>query len=144
MVKHLTAMQESWVRSLSREYPLEKEMATYSSILAWKIPWTEEPGRLQSMGLQRVGQDWETITHIHTHTHTPPHPLQSLSLWEHIPTCITAINKTRINLYIQLWGNVCFYNHGDLRIIMKDRYKKSAPQKALWNCRDIPISLYET
>ena len=55
IVKHLPAMQESQVRSLGQEEPLEKEMATHSSILAWKIPWTEEPGRLQSMGLQRVG-----------------------------------------------------------------------------------------
>ena len=46
-----------WVRSLAREYPLEKEMATHSSTLAWRIPWTEEPGRLQSMELQRVGYD---------------------------------------------------------------------------------------
>ena len=54
-VKRLPEMQETWVRSLGGEDPLEKEMATHSSILAWKIPWTEEPGRLQSMGLQRVG-----------------------------------------------------------------------------------------
>ena len=53
-------MQETRVRSLGLEDPLEKEMATHSSILAWKIPWTEEPGRLQSMGLQRVGHDWAT------------------------------------------------------------------------------------
>ena len=46
-----------WVRSLGWEDPLEKEMATYSSILAWEVPWTEEPGRLQSMGLQRVRHD---------------------------------------------------------------------------------------
>ena len=57
MVKRLPAMQETRVRSLSWEDPLEKEMATHSSILAWKIPWTEEPGRLQSMGSQRVGHD---------------------------------------------------------------------------------------
>ena len=50
-------MQEIGVRSLGREDPLEEEMATHSSILAWEIPWTEESGRLQSMGLQRVGQD---------------------------------------------------------------------------------------
>ena len=56
-VKHLSAMQETWVRSLGWEDPLEKEMATHSSILAWKFPGTEEPGRLQSMGLQRVGHD---------------------------------------------------------------------------------------
>ena len=53
-VKHLPAMRETWVRSLGGEDPLEKEMATHSSTLTWKIPWTEEPGRLQSMGLQRV------------------------------------------------------------------------------------------
>ena len=59
-VKHLPAVQETWVRSLGWEGPLENEMATYSSTLAWKIPWTEEPGRLQSMGSQRVGHDWAT------------------------------------------------------------------------------------
>ena len=53
IVKHLSTMRETRVRSLGREDPLEKEMATHSSILAWKIPWTEEPGRLWSMGLQR-------------------------------------------------------------------------------------------
>ena len=58
MLKHLPAMQETWVRSLGWEDPLEKEMATHSSILAWKIPWMEKPGRLQSMELQRVGHDW--------------------------------------------------------------------------------------
>ena len=56
-VKNLPAMQETWVLSLSQEEPLEKGMATLSSILAWEIPWTEEPGGLQSMGLQRVRQD---------------------------------------------------------------------------------------
>ena len=55
MVKRLPTMQETWVRFLGGEDPLEKEMATYSSTLAWKIPWTEEPGGLQSMGSQRVG-----------------------------------------------------------------------------------------
>ena len=50
------------VQSLGREDPLEKEMATYSSILAWRIPWTEEPGGLQFMGLQRLGDDWEPNT----------------------------------------------------------------------------------
>ena len=50
-------MQEAWVRSLGLEDALEKEMATHSSILAWEIPWTEEPGSLQSMGSQRVGHD---------------------------------------------------------------------------------------
>ena len=54
-VKNLPAMQETQVQSLGWEDPLEKERAPYSNIVAWRIPWTEEPGRLQSMGLQRVG-----------------------------------------------------------------------------------------
>ena len=56
-VKHLSTMQETWVRSLGQEDPLEKEMAIHSSAIAWKIPWTEEPDRLQSMGSQRVGHN---------------------------------------------------------------------------------------
>ena len=72
MVKNLPAMWETWVRSLDQQDPLEKGMATYSSVLAWRILWTEEPGGLQSMGSQRVGHDWATNTHtqlINTHTH---------------------------------------------------------------------------
>ena len=57
MVKNLPAMQETQVQSLGWEDPLEKGMTTHSSILAWRIPWTEEPGRLQSMGSYRVRQD---------------------------------------------------------------------------------------
>ena len=57
MVKCVRTMRETWVQSLGREDLLEKEMSTHSNILAWKIPWMEEPGRLQSMGLQRVGHD---------------------------------------------------------------------------------------
>ena len=56
-VKRLPTMQETWVQSLGREDPLEKGMTTHSSVLAWKIPWTEEPGGLQSMVSQRVGHD---------------------------------------------------------------------------------------
>ena len=62
MVKNLPAIRETQVWSLGWEDPLEKGMATHSSILAWRIPRTEEPGRLQSMGSQRVGHDWETNT----------------------------------------------------------------------------------
>ena len=62
MVKNLLAIQETWVQSLGQKDPLEKEMATHSSILAWRIPWTEQPGRLQSMGSQRVRRDWATNT----------------------------------------------------------------------------------
>ena len=57
MVNNLPAMHETWVQSLGQEDPLEKGMATHSSILAWRIPWTEEPDGLQSMGSQRVGHD---------------------------------------------------------------------------------------
>ena len=63
-VKHLSTMRGTRVRSLGREDPLEKEMAIHFSTIAWKIPWTEKPGRLQSMGSQRVGHDWAT-SHAH-------------------------------------------------------------------------------
>ena len=70
MVKNLPAMQETWVWSLDWEDPMEEGLATHSSILAWRIPWTEEPGGLQSVGWQRAGHNWVTNTHTHTHTHT--------------------------------------------------------------------------
>jgi len=57
MVKNLPTMWETWVQSLNREDPLEKEVATCSSILAWRIPWAEKPGGVQSMGSQRFGHD---------------------------------------------------------------------------------------
>ena len=63
VVKNLSAMQETQFRSLGWEDPLEKRMAIHSNILAWRIPWTEEPGRLLSTGSQRVGHDWVTNTH---------------------------------------------------------------------------------
>ena len=75
MVKNPSAMQETWVRSVGWEHPLEKGMATHSSILAWRIPWTEEPGRLQSMGSQRVRHDWATKTHLVTRS--PGHQVWS-------------------------------------------------------------------
>ena len=60
IVENLPAMRKTWVPFLDWEEPLEKGMATHSSILAWRIPWTEEPGGLESMGLQRVGHNWAT------------------------------------------------------------------------------------
>ena len=66
MVKSLPSMRETWVRSLDQEDLLEKEMASHSSILAWKIPWTEEPGRLQSMGSQRVRVGHDCTTNAFT------------------------------------------------------------------------------
>ena len=65
LVKNLPAMQEIWVRSLGQEDSLKKGMATHSSILTWRIPWTGEPGRLQSTGLQRVRHDWAILTSSH-------------------------------------------------------------------------------
>ena len=64
MMKNLPVLQETEVRSLGQEDPLEKGMASHSSILAWRTPWTEEPGGLQSTGLQRVGHDRVTFTFI--------------------------------------------------------------------------------
>ena len=63
-VKHLSTMRETRVRSLGWEDPLEKEMAIHSRTIAWKIPWTEEPGRLQPLGSQRVRHDWATSLHF--------------------------------------------------------------------------------
>ena len=73
MVKNPPAMRETWVLSLDWEDPLEKGMATHSSILAWRIPWTEEPGRLQSMGSQRVRHDRPTFTMQSTNMCTQCH-----------------------------------------------------------------------
>ena len=64
MVKNPPAMQETWVQSLGQEDPPEKEMATHSSILSWRIPWTEEPGRLQSMGPQQSDMTW-SLSHYY-------------------------------------------------------------------------------
>ena len=66
MVKSLSSMQETWLRSLSQEDPLEKGMATHSSILSWRIPWTEKPGRLEPIGLQRVGHNWSDLAYTHS------------------------------------------------------------------------------
>ena len=84
-------MQETWVRSLGQEDPLEKEMTIHSSTLASKIPWTEKPGRLQSMGSQRVGHDWVT----------------SLSLYfsKHILSLPSLLNF--LHFY---WFSFCFLN----------------------------------
>ena len=88
-VKRLPAMQEIRVQSLGQEDPLEEEMVTHSSTLAWKIQWTEKPGRLQSMGLQRVGHDWATsLTHSLTHswivTWSSPRSSDSRELTHHL------------------------------------------------------------
>ena len=81
-VKRLPTMWETWVQSLGREDPLEKEMATHSSTLAWKIPWTEEPRRLQSMGSQRARHDWVTSFHF-----TLLNGFRFLEIWASSSSC---------------------------------------------------------
>ena len=99
MVKRLPAMPETWVQSLGREDPLEKEMATHSSTLAWKIPWMEEPGRLPSTGSQRVGHDWVTLlTYICK-------VLSAVSETLYVPM-LAFINYCKFLLY-----PLCFYLH---------------------------------
>ena len=92
-------MRETWVQSLGREDLLEKEMATHSSMLAWKIPWMEEPGRLQSMGLQSVGHDW--VTHSLTHM---------CSIWEDRDVKKDENNMNRdqseFGVKFLMWGEV--------------------------------------
>ena len=88
MVKNLPAMQETRVRSLGCEVPLEKGMTIHSSIAAWRIPWTEKPGRLQSVGSQRVRHDWVTNTHIDTYKIIV---IKTMQYW---PRKAISVNKT--------------------------------------------------
>ena len=100
MIKNLPAMQETQVRSLGLEDPLEKGMAVHSSILAWRIPWTEEPGGLQSVGLQRIRHNWvtNTITTIPI-TFSSPCWARAKSLWQ----VVFASNETlNSSLMVQL------------------------------------------
>ena len=101
MVKRLSTMWETWVWSLSREDPLEKEMTIHSSTIAWKIPWTEELGRLQSMGSQRVGHDWVVCCSISSSNCC-------------FLTCIQVFRETsKVGWYFHLLKNfpVCCYPH---------------------------------
>ena len=97
-------MQETQAQSLGWEDPLEEEMATHFSMLAWEIPWTEEPGRLQSMGLQRVGHD-----SVRTHTHTP-----------HDEVCMHDQTKFRL-------GNLCIQ-------CTESKKEKETRGVAMWPC----------
>ena len=95
MVKHLPTIQETRVQSLGEEDPLENEMAPHSSTLAWKIPWTEEPGRLQPMGSQRVGHDWATSLMCQT-------PIRSFK------TCIEVVSCFKSVFFSQLCFRECY------------------------------------
>ena len=96
MVKNLPAMQKMWVRSLGWEDPLEKETATHSSIPAWGIPWTEEPGGLQSMGSQRVGH--ERISNTHVQVLTGPIPIPSNKTMKRNIQVLSKENRRRDSL----------------------------------------------
>ena len=97
MVKNPPAMQETLVWSWHREDPLEKEMATHSSLLAWEIPWTEEPGGLQSMGSQRGGHDWATFTRTGR--------TQKLFNWYPLTMITTGNGETLTLFYGGAWGD---------------------------------------
>ena len=99
MIKHLPTMQENWVRSLGWKDPREKEMATHSSILAWKIPWMEESCRLQSMRSQIAGHNWATSLHF-----TGCHWALGRACWgtEHIPTGYLVFIRERMYFHVTL------------------------------------------
>ena len=100
-IKNLLATQKTRVWSLGWEDPLEKEKATHSSILAWRIPWTGEPGRLQSIGSQRVGHDWETGTGIHSRGLTDK---QNSECDEHYQESNTKKESNTENQEMGAWG----------------------------------------
>ena len=108
-VKNLPAMQETQFWPLGQEGPLEKGMATHCSILAWRIPRTAVPSRLQSMGSQRVRHNWATHTHTHRHTHThTPLWRPTLGPFNYINHSIPLLFKKRIEIFshlqpIDLW-----------------------------------------
>ena len=114
MVKHLPTIWETWVQSLGQKDPLEKEIATHSSTLAWKIPWTEEPGRLQSMGSQRVRHDWATsLSHNLTSPFTLSASLLSSDLLSSSPPQFPVID--------------CFPSHWENRNNQKNSSPRYSP-----------------
>ena len=108
-LKHLPAMRETWVRSLGQEDPLEKEMATHSSIIAWRIPWMEEPGGQQSTGSQRVGHNRETSLSLSVVTLVQLDRCSGLGrrVW-------TLCDKYEQPL--EVWLNICFTKNS-LRVV---------------------------
>ena len=107
MVKNMPAMQETGVQSLGWEDPLEKGMATHSNILAWRILWTEEPGELQSMGLQRIRHNWVTNT---TPIHGVAKSRTRLSDWtEHYNTLLHHTTTTTAPLPCLLLSDIFFF-----------------------------------
>ena len=111
-IKNLPAMQEMWVQSLDREDPLKKGIATLSSILAWRIAWTEEPGRLQSMGSQRVRHNWATKTSTSMDILHFVYPF--INWWIHFPLLemwILFMNNAAMNVHVQVsvWAHIFIF-----------------------------------
>ena len=101
-VKHLPTMRETWVQSLGWEDLLEKEMATHSSSLAWKIPWMEEPDRLQSTGSQRVGHNWVTsLSFFLSSPQGSPGLAWCSSVMDPGPFCLVALPCLQVGLRIR-------------------------------------------
>ena len=95
-VKNLPATHETWVQSLGQENPLKKGMTVHSSILAWRIPWREEPGRLQDVGSQRVGHDWATnTTYLLLYTWELPRQTKWINKWPRPPPQIPSAAKDK-------------------------------------------------
>ena len=121
MVKNLPAIPETQVQSLGREDPLEKEMATHSSILAWRILWTKELGGLQSMGSQRGRHDWATLSLFSPRGYSSERVLQSqcFEILHSVPATALEIDdhRTYISIssismeskYILIWCNTAFF-----------------------------------
>ena len=112
-VEHLPPMWEALVRSLGQKDPLEKEMAAHSSTLAWKIPWAEEPGRLQSVGSQTVRHDWATSLHffiVHTPYPSAEHPVCKMTLYPQLlykRTSFCYKHKGIVHLALRLAHTAC-------------------------------------
>ena len=108
--------QEMWVQSPGQEDPLEEEIETQSSVLAWKIPYAEEPGRLQTMRSQRVGHDWahththtqstHTHTHTHTHSHTDRHTTQAPDSQAFKSSCLSPLSLCLVKWMLSQWTEV--------------------------------------
>ena len=110
--------QEAWIWSLGWKDPLEESMATYSSILAWEIPWTEEPAGLQSMGSQRVRHDWSDLAHTHAYMRRPKE--------EWVTPWVTYL-KYHLPLKTKEKGVcvcVCVWSGGYVKLPGKEQYKQ--------------------
>ena len=118
MVKHLPTVRETPVQSLGGEDLLDKGMATHSSTLAWKIPWTEEPGRLQSMGSQRVRHDWVTSLSLSVKYYLDQYKLEHINTW-------VSLSSDQPQ-----WSSFCFAT-----LVLPCPAKVRNWDFSAWNCR---------